>query len=113
MKIYNESITLQTTKSRGSRQHHMTQVKAAMEKSKLRDGIIVVSSLHPNSAIVVNEDEFGLREDVDEWLHDIAPNRERISSASGAVVESNAAVHFQSLLLGHQIIAAILRRPGS
>jgi secondary thiamine-phosphate synthase enzyme len=102
MKIYNEHITLQTTKTREV-VNITTQVKAAMEKSGLREGIIVVSSLHANSAVIVNDEETGLREDLDQWLKEIAPVRDDFKHQGR--FESNAAIHFQSLLLGHQIIA--------
>jgi secondary thiamine-phosphate synthase enzyme len=102
MKIYNEHITLQTTKPREI-VNITSQVKAAMEKSGLRDGIIVISSLHANSAMIVNEDEAGLREDTDRWLNEIAPARSDFKHQGR--FESNAAIHFQSLLLGHQIVA--------
>ena len=102
MKIYNEHITLQTTKPREI-VNITSQVKAAMEKSGLRDGIIVISSLHANSAMIVNEDEAGLREDLDQWLNEIAPTRGDFKHQGR--FESNAAIHFQSLLLGHQVVA--------
>jgi len=102
MKIYNEHITLQTTKPREV-VNITSRVKAAMEKSGLRDGIIVIASLHANSAVIVNEDEAGLREDMDRWLNEIAPARSDFKHQGR--FESNAAIHFQSLLLGHQIVA--------
>jgi len=48
MKIYNEHVTLQSKKPREVF-NITTQVKAAMEKSGFRDGVILVSSLHSNS----------------------------------------------------------------
>jgi len=103
MKIYNEQITLQSQKAREVF-NITSQVKAAMEKSSFRDGIILVSSLHSNSAVIVNESEPGLLEDLDAWLNRLAP-------LTGAYkhqgrFESNSAIHFQSLLLHHQVIVA-------
>ena len=103
MKIYNEQITLQSQKAREVF-NITSQVKAAMEKSSFRDGIILVSSLHSNSAVIVNESEPGLLEDLDAWLNQLAP-------LTGAYkhqgrFESNSAIHFQSLLLHHQVIVA-------
>jgi len=86
MKIYNEHITLQSTQTR--QVFNITsQIKAAMEKSSFRDGIILVSSLHSNSATIVNDDEPGLLEDLDAWLNKLAPaattsNTRAISKAS-------------------------------
>jgi len=103
MKIYNEQITLQSQKAREVF-NITSQVKAAMEKSSFRDGIILVSSLHSNSAVIVNDSEPGLLEDLDAWLNQLAP-------LTGAYkhqgrFESNSAIHFQSLLLHYQVIVA-------
>jgi secondary thiamine-phosphate synthase enzyme len=102
MKIHNEHIALQTSKAREI-VNITTQVKAAMEKSGLRDGIVVVSSLHANSAVIVNEDQAGLQENMDQWLQNIAPARSDFKNqeSSGA----DAAIPLQSLLLGRQAIA--------
>jgi secondary thiamine-phosphate synthase enzyme len=103
MKIYNEHITIQSQKPREV--FNLTaQVKAAVEKSGFRDGIILVSSLHSNSAVIVNDNEPGLLEDLDAWLGQIAPVRDDFKHKGR--FESNAAIHFQSLLLHHQAIVA-------
>ncbi|HTV58616.1 MAG TPA: secondary thiamine-phosphate synthase enzyme YjbQ [Verrucomicrobiae bacterium] len=101
MKIYTEHITLQTQKVREV-VNLTSQVKAAMEKSAFRDGIILVSSLHSNSAVVVNDDEPGLLEDIDAWLTDLAPSRDDYKHKGR--FESNASIHLQALLLHHQVI---------
>jgi len=103
MKIYNEQITLQSQKPREVF-NITSQVKAAMEKSTYRDGIVLVSSLHSNSAVIVNDDEPGLLEDLDAWLKQLAPVMDNYKHKGR--FESNAAIHFQSLLLHHQVIVA-------
>jgi secondary thiamine-phosphate synthase enzyme len=103
MKIYNEHITIQSRKAREVF-NITTQVKAAMEKSGLRDGIILISSLHSNSAVIVNDNEPGLLEDLDTWLGQVAPIRDDFKHKGR--FESNAAIHFQSLLLNHQAMVA-------
>ena len=75
-----------------------------MEKSAFRDGIILVSALHANAAVVVNDNEPGLLEDLDTWLGEVAPARDDFKHKGR--FESNAAIHFQSLLLHHQVIVA-------
>src|SRR5581483_5750538 len=101
MKMYNEAISLQ---SQNPRQvfNITTQIKAAMEKSGFRDGLILVSSLHPNSGVIVNDDEPSLLQDLDKWLTEIAPARD--DHAHQGRFESNAEIHFQSVLLSHQVI---------
>ncbi|HUO35904.1 MAG TPA: secondary thiamine-phosphate synthase enzyme YjbQ [Candidatus Acidoferrum sp.] len=101
MKIYTEHITLQTQKVREV-VNITSQVKAAMEKSSFREGIILVSALHSNSAVVINDDEPGLLEDLDNWLSQFAPVRDDYKHSGR--VESNAAIHLQALVLHHQVI---------
>jgi secondary thiamine-phosphate synthase enzyme len=101
MKIYSETVTHQTAKLREF--VNMTpQVKAALEKSTFRDGIIIVSVLHSNAAIIVNDDEPGLLEDLQAWLEQIAPERQDYKHRGK--FESNSAIHLQSLLLHHQVV---------
>ncbi|MGH9699852.1 MAG: secondary thiamine-phosphate synthase enzyme YjbQ [Candidatus Acidiferrales bacterium] len=105
MKIYTEQITLQTKKSREVI-NITSQVKAAMEKSGFRDGIILVSTLHSNAAVIVNDEEPGFLEDLDAWLNQLAPARDDYKHKGR--FESNSSIHFQSLLLHHQEIVAFL-----
>ena len=96
MKTYSEQITVQSEKAREI--FNITaQAKAAMEKSSFRDGIILVSSLHSNSAVVLNDDEPGFLQDLDKWLADLAPIRNDYKHQGR--FQSNAGVHLQSLLL--------------
>jgi secondary thiamine-phosphate synthase enzyme len=103
MKIYNEQLTLQT-QSKREFVNITPQVKAAMEKSSFRDGIILVSVLHSNAAIIVNDDEAGLLEDLQSWLDQVAPEREDYKHRGR--FESNTGIHLQSLLLHHQVIVS-------
>jgi secondary thiamine-phosphate synthase enzyme len=101
MKIYNEQITLQSEKAREVF-NITTRVKAAMEKSGFRDGIILVSSLHPDCAVIVNEEEPGFLESLENWLQEVAPAGG--NSPLAAAAESDAASRFQTLLLHHQVV---------
>jgi secondary thiamine-phosphate synthase enzyme len=101
MRIYTEHITLQTNKPREV-VNITSRVKAAMEKSGFREGVILVSALHSNSAVIINDDEPGLLEDIDAWLSELAPLRGDYKHSER--VESNAAIHLQALLLHHQVM---------
>lgn len=103
MKIYNEQLTLQT-KNKREFVNITPQVKAAMEKSSFRDGIILVSVLHSNAAVIVNDDEAGLLEDLQSWLEQAAPERDDYKHHGR--FESNTGIHIQSLLLHHQVIVS-------
>ena len=63
MRIHSEYMTVQTKEKREFL-NITPNIKAAVEKSGIRDGIILVSSLHSNSALFVNDDEPGLLQDI-------------------------------------------------
>jgi secondary thiamine-phosphate synthase enzyme len=104
VKIHTDYMTVNTKQAR----EFITitsNVKFAVEKSGLRDGIVLVSSLHSNSAIFVNDDEPGLQSDLEGWLQQIAPVRTDYKHATRT--ESNASVHLQGMLLGHQVVLSL------
>lgn len=99
MKIYNEYLTLECKQKREFR--NLTEsVRGAVSKSGIRDGMLLVSALHSNAAVFLNYSEEGLSRDIEAWLDQLATERSDYQHAKGVQAESNAAVHFQSLLLG-------------
>jgi len=104
MKVRNDYVTVQTKQKREF-MNITPNVKSAMEKSGIRDGIVLVSALHVNSAVFVNDEEPGLLQDVNEWLGKLAPHRDDYKHSGK--FESNASAHLQSLLARHQVLVPI------
>ncbi len=104
MKIYNEYITLQTVEKREF-VDLTPQIKAAVEKSGFRDGIVLVSSLHSNGSVIVSDDEPGFLEDLRDWLEEAAPREKEYKH--GHKFESSAGIHLQGLLLHHQAVVGL------
>jgi secondary thiamine-phosphate synthase enzyme len=104
MRIDNHFLTVQTQQKREFR-NITADVKHAVEKSGIQNGIVLVGVQHSNAAVFLNEEEPGLVKDVDAWLEKLAPFRE--DYAHGARFESNASAHLQSLLLGTQVIVPL------
>ena len=104
MRIHSEHMTVQTREKR-EYLNITPNIKAAVEKSGIRDGIILISSLHSNSALFVNDEEPGLLQDITEWADRVAPFGPDYHHSARS--ESNAAAHLQSLLLHHQAFVAL------
>jgi secondary thiamine-phosphate synthase enzyme len=104
MRIHSDYITLQT-KERREFLNITPNIKAAVEKSGIRDGIVLVSSLHSNSALFVNDEEAGLLQDIIEWADRLAPFGPNYHHSARS--ESNAGAHLQSLLLNHQAFVSL------
>jgi secondary thiamine-phosphate synthase enzyme len=99
MRIYTETIEM-TTKQKQELVKITDRVRAAVQKSGLQDGVILVTSLHANAGVLVSDEEPGLLEDISEWADKLAP--ERSDYRHSGKFESNAAAHLRTLLLNHQ-----------
>jgi secondary thiamine-phosphate synthase enzyme len=104
MRTHSEYMTVQT-KERREFLNITPSIKAAVEKSGIRDGIVLISSLHSNSALFVNDEEPGLLQDITEWADRIAPFGPDYRHSARS--ESNAGAHLQSLLLNHQAFVSL------
>src|ERR1700752_504676 len=104
MRIHSDYMTVQTKEKR-EYLNITPNIKAAVEKSGIRDGVVLICSLHSNSALFVNDEEPGLLQDIAEWAERIAPLSPDYHHSARS--ESNAGAHLQSLLLNHQAFVSI------
>lgn len=100
MKIYNEQIALQSQKRRDVF-NITTQVKAAAEKSGLREGIVVASAFHSNTALVVYGEDVKTRGELQSWLSDLVESEG--AEQAGGIAERAPAAQFPALFLQHQV----------
>lgn len=98
MKIYTESIPLQSSKAREALDIH-SRVKAAVEKSSLREGICVVSSLSCESAVVLLQPDSDFFGEFAGWLDQLGSDPQNHAGTFGA----NFPARIHSLLLGQQL----------
>ena len=104
MRIHNDYMTVQTRDKREFL-NITPNIKAAVEKSGIREGVVFVSSLHSNSALFINDEEAGLLLDITEWSNRVAPFGPNYHHSARS--ESNAGAHLQSLLLNHQAFVSL------
>lgn len=105
MKIHSDYMTVQTEKKREF--IDITEnVRSAVEKSGIHNGIILVCALHSNSGLFINEGDTAFQQDVDAWLEKLAPASGAYQYAQKA--ESTAGVHLQSILLNGQAVVSLL-----
>jgi secondary thiamine-phosphate synthase enzyme len=104
MNFHTEYLTFNT------RQHreyiHITpQVDAAVKKSGIREGMVLVSAMHITAGVYVNDNESGLIEDIDEWLDKLAPFREDYQHHQTG--EDNGDSHLKSMIVHHQVVVPV------
>lgn len=81
------------------------KVEAALRKSGIAEGMILVSAMHITAGVWVNDAEDGLLADIDEWLESLAPYRDDYQHHRTG--ETNGDSHLKSLLVHHQVIVPV------
>jgi len=104
MRFYTEYLTFETAKHRDYL-NITPQVLSVLDKSKIREGMILVSAMHITAGVWVNDAEDGLIADIDEWLEKLAPfRRDYRHHRTG---ETNGDSHLKSLLVHHEVIVPV------
>ena len=81
------------------------QVRSIVEKSGIRDGMVLVSAMHITAAVYVNDWEDGLIHDFQVWLEKLAPAG--LPYRHHQTGEDNADAHLKRTLMGHQVIVPV------
>ncbi|MDP4192588.1 MAG: secondary thiamine-phosphate synthase enzyme YjbQ [Bacteroidota bacterium] len=80
-------------------------VEDVLEKSSIKEGMVLVSAMHITAGVYVNDAENGLIQDIDEWLEKLAPfNPNYKHHRTG---EDNGDSHLKSLLVHHEVIVPV------
>ncbi len=104
MRFHTEYLTFRTRKHR-EYINITPQVEAALTKSGVREGMVLVSAMHITAGVYVNDAEEGLIGDIDEWLERLAPFREDYRHHRTG--ETNGDSHLKSLMVHHEVIVPI------
>jgi secondary thiamine-phosphate synthase enzyme len=106
MQFHTEYLTFRT---RNHREYiNITpQVEAALAKSGIAEGMILVSAMHITAGVYVNDAEHGLIQDIDEWLEQLAPFKKDYRHHRTG--ETNGDSHLKSLLVHHEVIIPVTK----
>ncbi len=104
MKSYTNYLTFRTSKRR-ELIRITEEVKKAVEESGVREGLCLVSAMHLTAAVIIQDDEEGLHEDIWEWLENIAPFKENYKHHLTG--EDNGDAHLKNLLVHLQVVLPI------
>lgn len=95
------------TKNRRELVNITDQIAAIVDKFKIQEGFCLVSAMHITAGIWVNDEEGGLKQDVMEWLDELAPFKENYRHHRTG--EDNADAHLKRTLVHHQVILPITK----
>jgi secondary thiamine-phosphate synthase enzyme len=104
MRFHTEYLTFRTKRHR-EYINITREVEAALKKSGIREGMILVSAMHITASVYVNDAEDGLLQDIDEWLERLAPTGPNYRHHRTG--ETNGDAHLKNLLMHHQVIIPV------
>ncbi len=52
-----------------------SEVQKAIDESGIREGLVLVNTMHITSSVFINDDESGLHHDWEVWLEGLAPEK--------------------------------------
>lgn len=83
-----------------------SQVEECLKESGIREGLVLVNTMHITASVFINDDESGLHHDFDVWLEKLAPH-EPIKQYHHNVGEDNADGHLKRQVMGREVVVAI------
>lgn len=104
MKTYTEYLWF-NTKNKRDYINITPQVEDILQKSRIEEGMILVSAMHITAGIYVNDDEAGIIHDIDQWLEGLAPFK--TDYQHHLTGETNGDAHLKSLLIHHEVVVPV------
>ncbi|RMH05783.1 MAG: YjbQ family protein [Nitrospirae bacterium] len=104
MKSYREELWFETPTKRAYI-NITPQVEAAVRKSGIKEGLVLVNAMHITASVYINDDESGLIQDYDEFLEKLAPQAGRYRHNETG--EDNGDAHIKRQIMGREVTVAI------
>jgi len=104
MKFHTEYLWFNTRKHR-EYINITPDIEKILERSGIKEGIVLVSAMHITAAVYVNDAESGLIQDIDDWLEKLAPFD--LNYRHHRTGETNGDSHLKSLLMHHEVIMPV------
>jgi len=82
------------------------QVESALNKSGIKEGLVLVNAMHITASVFINDDESGLHSDFEKWLERLAPEKPYSQYAHNGF-EDNADAHLKRTVMGREVVVAV------
>lgn len=105
MKSYRKELVINYPKRRGY-VNITPKVEQALSESGIREGLVLVNSMHITSSVFINDDESGLLNDFEVWLEKLAPEKPH-SQYKHNGYEDNADAHLKRQVMGREVVVAV------
>lgn len=105
MKSYREVLHFHLPSRRGI-VNITDKVQDAVDKSGVKEGMVLVNAMNITASVFINDDESGLHHDYETWLEKLAPEKP-YSQYRHNGFEDNADAHLKRTVMGRESVVAI------
>jgi secondary thiamine-phosphate synthase enzyme len=86
------------------------QVAEIVQRSQVKEGLVLVNAMHITASVFINDDEPGLHEDYKKWLESLAPfDPSPARYQHNRTGEDNADAHLKRQVMGREVVVAITK----
>ena len=107
MKSYREVLHFHLPSRRGI-VNITDKVQVAVDKSGVKEGMVLVNAMNITASVFINDDESGLHHDYEKWLEKLAPEKP-YSQYRHNGFEDNADAHLKRTVMGRESVVAITK----
>jgi secondary thiamine-phosphate synthase enzyme len=109
MKSHTEYLTFKVP-SRVGFVNITSECQTAVQKSGVREGLLLCNAMHITASVFINDNETGLHEDYKKWLEQLAPfDPSPQRYAHNRTGEDNADAHLKRQIMGREVVVAITK----
>ncbi|MBP7342697.1 MAG: secondary thiamine-phosphate synthase enzyme YjbQ [Smithellaceae bacterium] len=106
MKSYREELWFDIPRRRALA-NITDKVSAALKKSGIREGLVLVNAMHITASVFINDDEPGLHADYEDWLERLAPHEPVSFYRHNRTGEDNGDAHLKRQIMGREVVVAV------
>ena len=106
MKSFTKYLTINTNK-RYDIVNITPDVRKCIDESGIKEGLCLVNAMHITASVFINDNEYGLHNDIMKWVEELAPYNPTDHYEHHRTGEDNADAHLKRTILGREVTVAI------
>ncbi len=83
-----------------------SMVEKCLQKSGIKEGLLLCNAMHISASVFINDDEPGLHQDFEVWLEKLAPEKPHDQYRHNGY-EDNADAHLKRTIMGREVVVAV------
>ena len=73
----------------------------------IKRALTLVNAMHITASVFINDDEYGLHQDYEKWLEELAPHAPIKQYRHNDTGEDNADAHLKRQVMGREVVVAV------